>query len=398
MDTAFLDFPTRRAGRALTFPAASALGAHELLFWRPDRSVALYPRAADEAPWSRVLTPEASNRLVHDTLHWRSEFARFFARGGTLVLCCPETGPVGLHTLQEVIGYDFTDALPADLRFAHTACAPAAVEAPVGEPFRSLMQTIGPLFTARGRVDATDAQAIAWVAGTGRAAALYRHRHPGRLLVLPSLAASVDPSGEDALVDAVQALVARLRGGPASAMPPAHADESTALPEELAYRRELDDVLGAQRRLAQRQREIQARLDDLAALRALLVGDGRAAAQAAALALQALGAYAQITDDPEGALLFECDIGLGVLVVVAPEHAQHAPARLATRIAAACAGWSVDAPAALPAHALVVGPESALSPTPGPPRVSGERLLRAYRERDARLLAQLAGDAPAQVS
>lgn len=407
MQVAFLDFPpVIDDGVAFTFPEPASLDAADLVVWRPAAIAEVYPPESSHegVPVLGVLD---SQRAFSHTRFWRREFQALLARGGTLVVFAPDSRRLGLHTVQDVVGYDTLEALPDHLDLPHGACEPSAVACAAGQPFRDFFDAFGRHFVATTEFrPLRGVQPIATLAGTSRICGVYQYRHPGRLLVLPTLRDDTPAETTRALVGALTGMAAGLRfdGRAASSYlwpTPLH------LPEEDALRRERAQV-AAQRRVLQAQEDdLAQQISRIAFLRQLHCGDAAGALDAAMLVLHALGAYAQHGAGPADTLMFEFGGNTGVLVTL--DDAQVAlGARLPDHVGERAAAWATELRAeVVPIGFYVGGNRRGVEETstelaalrqrhPALRFVSGAELHAAYASRDAGVIAQ--GLAPASAS
>ncbi|VTU24078.1 hypothetical protein [Variovorax sp. PBL-E5] len=399
MQLALLDLPASLDHALhLSFPQPGPLDSVDVLVWQPAAITGVY--GVEGTHLGRpVLGVADSQRLVKDSRFWRDEFRAFIGRGGTLVMLAPGHGTLGIHTVQDVVGYDFIEALPDHAGLRRTERAPAAVACTVGEPFRSFFDAIGERFAATAEFDAANAQPIATVAGTERVCALYQYRHPGRVIVLPALAPSVPAAAVDGIVRAIADMASRLRfEGSAPSSSPAW-KTSFDMPGESALRRRLAE-LAAQRRALDAEHDTLARqLSDLAFLRQLHDGDAVGALDAAALVLHALGAYAQKGGAGTDTVLFELDGRTGVLVAV--DDALRALGEgLAAHVRRRAQAWSRELRVAVvPVTLYVAGNRRGIAQTgeeierlrlahPSLTFIAGSDLQQAYDARDAGLVGR----------
>jgi hypothetical protein len=385
MQLALLDLPTS-LDRALplSFSRPCSLDPVDVLIWQPAAIDGVY--AVEGLHLGRpVLGVADSQRLVKDSRFWRDALRAFIGRGGTLVMLAPGRATLGIHTVQDVVGYDLIEALPEHTGLGRKARAPAAVACTAGEPFRSFFDAAGARFVACAEFDAANAQAIAHVAGAAAVCALYQYRHPGRLLVLPSLAPGLPTAAVDDIAGSIADVVARLRfEGPI--LSPQSAKAAFEMPGEAALRRQLADVAARQRALQAEHDLLAHRLSDLAFLRQLHGGDAAGALEACALVLHALGAYTQQGAPGTHTLMFEIDGRTGVLVAI--DDAQRALGDgLAEHVRSRAQAWSAELNSAIVPLAIHVGgdqgsgPQRLPQPMPGF-FVTGRDLQQAYDTRD----------------
>jgi hypothetical protein len=381
MQLALLDLPTSlEHALHLHFSQPCSLDPVDVLVWQPASIDGVY--AVEGLHLGRpVLGVADSQRLVKDSRFWRDELRAFTGRGGTLVMLAPCRATLGIHTVQDVVGYDLIEALPEHASLRRRPRPPAAIECTAGEPFRSFFDAAGTRFVACAEFEPSSAQAIAQAAGGSGICALYQYRHPGRLLVLPALAPSLPPDAVDALVRSIADIAARLRfEGPGLS---SHASpNSFEMPGESGLRRRLADV-AARQRVLQAEHDVLARqLSDMAFLRQLHGDDAAGALDACALVLHALGARTQQGAPGTHTLMFEIDGRTGVLVAI--DDAQRALGHdLADHVRSRARAWSAELNSAVVPMAIHIGEAGALRPTPPALTfITGRDMQRAYDARD----------------
>ncbi len=384
--------------RAAAFDRPDPLVEVDLAIWDADGPAARYPHAAPVDPWPLVLTAAASNRLVRDARSWARAFEGLIGRGGTLVVLAPRIAAIGLHTLQEIVGFGFTEPLRGICpltSYARPAGAPRGRPMAVaGEPFATFFAAHGDAFDAALAFDAPSALTIAVDAIAGErggregapTCALYRAVHPGRVLVLPSPAAGVrtDAMRMAGLVEGIAALVDRLRRHALASTTRRGAGEAS--PEQRALRDAIEAIDREARALAERRARLAVELDATIVLEQLLVGDRGAAIHAAALVLHGLGAYVQQGVDAN-ALMFESGSGIGLLIAIdaGTKDGLDDPCRLAPDLFEVASGWARPF-GGEPAVRFLCAGECA----PDDARVvTGADLLAAHRAGDASLLERL---------
>jgi hypothetical protein len=131
-----LALPPHSLDAVLSFDQPASLDRADVLIWNP---AGLYPalEAACERTDPPVLGVGASEWLLATSRHWREQFKRLLAAGGTLVALVPAPRTVGVHTLQDILPYDWSDPLwPRRVR--SQPIDGAALPRQAGEPFRTL--------------------------------------------------------------------------------------------------------------------------------------------------------------------------------------------------------------------------------------------------------------------
>ncbi|VTU27573.1 hypothetical protein H4CHR_02026 [Variovorax sp. PBS-H4] len=293
MQVGLLDLPLPSSfATDFSFAAPLPLDGIDLLIWNSAAIADAYPRESIRDGVA-LLSVIASQQLVRDTRAWRRELREFMARGGTLVVLSPGAARLSLHTVQDVVGYDLLEALPDASAASWTPCEPTPVHCPFGEPFKSFFEQLGDRFIAGATLGAAnDAQPIATAGASSLACGIYRYRHPGRLLMLPSLAANASQEAARDVVEATIALVARLRleGRGATRY---RWDEPLQMPGEPALRSRLVALAAQRRALEEEEAQLASRLDSLMFLALLQCGDATGVIDAAALVLHAMGGYTQ---------------------------------------------------------------------------------------------------------
>jgi hypothetical protein len=234
----------------------------------------------------------------------------------------------------------------------------------------------------------------------GGALACFAYRHPGRLLLLPAPAPSLDVAGRRALVDGIAELARRLDPSSIAVALPGWATR-LELPGEAALRARITGLaqaaLDAERALRSARSEL-ARIDSA---RRLAVGDVDTVLAVLPVILASLGAVPHVELLERHALPFELGARVVVLVV---EHAAEAPPDDVlgrAREAAARAGAELGAPVVpivLDVTENLRPPESRQGPRPalraaarvaGVAVTTGESLLRAWASRDSGALEAL---------
>ncbi|HEY9271581.1 hypothetical protein, partial [Achromobacter sp.] len=172
----------------LSFDQPASLDRADVLIWDP---AGLYPvlEAACERADPPVLGVGASEWLLATSRHWREQFKRLLAAGGTLVVLVPAPRTVGVHTLQDILPYDWSDPLmPRTVR--SQAIEGDAAPQQAGEPFRTLFTEAARCFQPCATLAAAPGASILET-GAGMTLASYASEPPGRLLLLPALAPGV---------------------------------------------------------------------------------------------------------------------------------------------------------------------------------------------------------------
>ena len=372
-----IDFPGGgAAARALSFRRPESLAALDVVLWRPDAIADLYGAVTQPGGLMPLELLQAQELVIH-TRAWREEFRAFLSRGGSLVVLAPATETLPLHTPQDIVAYDPLEALPEKVRVQREPMAASAVACGYGEPFRSLFAATADLFLAQSSLAQADSQAIAAVAE--RVCALYRFLHPGRLMVLPALAAEPDPVAAQRLIEAISATVQGLRrsaaqqGSAASALLPPTA-------REIALARELESVTAQRLHLEQTEFELRTRLGWLRELSTLLIeGDGEHLAVAAA-ALQSIGGSLLHEFDRADSVVIEAAGSSLLLMLAHPgESASDCRLRLDAFVRARCR----ETGRALQPVVLGLGEGHAGFDAPGPaPDASGATRWRFLRGHD----------------
>jgi len=169
----------------LSFDQPASLDRADVLIWDP---AGLYPvlEAACERADPPVLGVGASEWLLATSRHWREQFKRLLAAGGTLVVLVPAPRTVGVHTLQDILPYDWSDPLmPRTVR--SQAIEGDAAPQQAGEPFRTLFTEAARCFQPCATLAAAPGASVLQT-GSGLTLASYASEPPGRLLLLPALA------------------------------------------------------------------------------------------------------------------------------------------------------------------------------------------------------------------
>jgi len=199
---------------ALSFSQPAELDHTDVLIWDP---AALYPHldALCERHDPPVLGAAASEWLLATSRHWRDQFKRLLAGGGTLVVLVPAPRALGVHTLQEILPYPWWDPL---MPRAVGSRPHAGTGAPrhAGEPFRTLFTLAAHCFEPRAVLDPAPGTAIL-EDPRGQPLASYLSEPPGRLLLLPAPAPALSQHAADAtlFLQALRRCIERLgqRGG-----------------------------------------------------------------------------------------------------------------------------------------------------------------------------------------
>lgn len=383
------------------FPAPTDLGTAELVLWQPEALMASYAHAVESFGESPTLTVAGSYKLLSDARHWRDEFAGLIERGGTLAVLAPSSPGFGIHTLQEIVPFDLLEALPGP-RIARTSRdGNEGIVCHAGEPFHSFFDAVGHLFGGRVNYASANDRIVARSAETNGAAAIYSYRHPGHLILLPSIREDASGSDVSRLIASLGNLARRLQHpGRVSAL---HAwAAALQLPGEAELRSRADSVRRDLARLRQEEAQIREAIADHEFLKQLVAGDRAGVLKAAAFVLLALDAYPQAGTGDDSSIVFDRADELGVLIVVsdAPERlvpqrilddahrrAAHLESELGQRPHIAllyCGGndRGLDDTRegarilrnAMPAHIAVV---------------TGEQMLAAYQQRDRSFVSSL---------
>lgn len=180
-----LDLALPGVEQTYSFMQPMALAHTDILVWSPG---GLLPdlRAQFESHAPAVLSPAASEALLAASRHWRLQFRQLLASGGTLVVLLDPPLTVGIHTLQEVMDYQWNEPLfPLDIaKEAYRTALPGLTH--VGEPFRSLFEQSGFLFKPSAKLTRAPGTPIL-SDETGATLAAYLSRPPGRVLWLPGV-------------------------------------------------------------------------------------------------------------------------------------------------------------------------------------------------------------------
>ncbi|MGE0311789.1 MAG: hypothetical protein AB7P21_09270 [Lautropia sp.] len=239
---------------------------------------------------SAPLSVADSELLLSLARHWRSEFRAHLDRGAALVVILAPATRFGVHTLQEVVGFDPLELLPHAIRQCSTP-SPNAIRSCAGEPFASFFRRHGSSLVAHGSLVADKGTAVCHIVDDGAAAGLYHHLHPGQWLVLPSLgskrASGPSTLEAEAFYASISELVARLRGA-SSIIRIAEWARSPLWPEERAIQAELDQLLKEQEQLRRRRVDCRQRMDAFVMARHLIGTPQPANGQAAAFLLNAM--------------------------------------------------------------------------------------------------------------
>lgn len=188
MNISTLDLPLALAPRSLdavlSFDQPASLDRADVLIWNP---AGLYPvlEAACERVDPPVLGVGASEWLLSTSRHWRAQFKQLLAAGGTLVVLVPAPRTVGVHTLQDILPYDWSDPLlPRVVR--SQPIEGNALPRQAGEPFRSLFTEAARCFQPCATLAPAPGASIL-ENEQGMTLASYASEPPGRLLLLPAL-------------------------------------------------------------------------------------------------------------------------------------------------------------------------------------------------------------------
>ncbi|VTU23202.1 hypothetical protein H6CHR_01944 [Variovorax sp. PBL-H6] len=349
----------------LPYPSAShfsfatplPLDGIDVLIWNPAALATAYQPESTRDGFA-LLSVVASQQLLRHTRAWRGALRQFVARGGTLVVLSPGAARLALHTVQDVVGYDLLEALPDAPTASLDACEPMQVHCPFGEPFKSFFEQLGDRFIASATFGTVaDAQPIATAgAASSLACGFYRYRHPGRLLMLPSLA-STSPGAAHDVVAATIALVARLRleGRGATRY---QWDEPLQMAGESALRSRLAELSAQRRALDEEEAALASRLDRLTFLAQLQCGDVTGVIDAAALVLHAMGGYTQKGLRDMNMLMWEQDGRTRVLVAVDDAQIEadaNAVMSLVDHVRSQAAEWAPVLQAEIEPVALYIG-------------------------------------------
>jgi hypothetical protein len=401
---ATLDYPVPRADiAALAFDAPDPLSVRcDVVIWQPMSLVEAFSptveRVADGRP---ILGLAGSERLLARARQWREAFRALLGHGGTLVVFVPPALQLGVHTLQEVVGFDLLEPLPGPPVARATLPRPEPPVAAAGQPFREFFDHTTGMLRAHAALEAAIGRIVATTAD-GRPCASYAYGHPGRLLLLPAPASDADMTTRERLCDAIIALVHRLRaaGSPATLHPSA---ASFVLADEMTDRERASRLAREQARIAAEMAVVRRRLERVDFVKQLVAGDARGAVAAAAFVLHALGAHTQTGLADEDTVVFE-HAGCRCALVIATDRSA-GPAHWIARAAAAVARWSQGAGDDTRAALLDcrendvprdkrTGPSAALREAAARaalPLLSGDALLQAYESRDAGVLDRLIG-------
>lgn len=180
-----LDFTSPGVAQTYSFMQPKALAYTDVLIWSPGGLLpSLETQLETREP--AVLKPAASEVLLAASRHWRLQFRQLLAAGGTLVVLLDPAVTVGIHTLQEVMDYQWNEPLlPLDIQTeTYHSKLPALNH--VGEPFRSLFEQTGQLFAPSARLKHAPGTHIL-IDAAGATLAAYLSLPPGRILWLPKV-------------------------------------------------------------------------------------------------------------------------------------------------------------------------------------------------------------------
>jgi hypothetical protein len=204
-----LALPPHSLDAVLSFDQPASLDRADVLIWNP---AGLYPalEAACERTDPPVLGVGASEWLLATSRHWREQFKRLLAAGGTLVALVPAPRTVGVHTLQDILPYDWSDPLwPRRVR--SQPIDGAALPRQAGEPFRTLFTEAARCFQPCATLAEAPGAGIL-EDGQGMTLASYASEPPGRLLLLPALAPDLaqDEAGAALFLQELRRCIERL--------------------------------------------------------------------------------------------------------------------------------------------------------------------------------------------
>ena len=193
----------------LSFDQPASLDRADVLIWNP---AGLYPvlEAACERADPPVLGVGASEWLLATSRHWREQFKRLLGAGGTLVVLVPAPRTVGVHTLQDILPYDWSDPLwPRTVR--SQPVDGDALPRQAGEPFRTLFTEAARCFQPCATLAEAPGASIL-EDGQGMTLASYASEPPGRLLLLPALAPDLeqDEAGSALFLQELRRCIERL--------------------------------------------------------------------------------------------------------------------------------------------------------------------------------------------
>lgn len=190
-----LALPPDSLDAVLSFDRPASLDRADVLIWNP---AGLYPllEAACERADPPVLGVGASEWLLATSRHWREQFKRLLAAGGTLVVLAPAPRAVGVHTLQDILPYDWSEPLLPRMARSQPLAGDARPRL-AGEPFRTLFTEAAACFQPCAALDPAPGASILESDG-GLTLASYASEPPGRLLLLPALAPGLAQDGAGA--------------------------------------------------------------------------------------------------------------------------------------------------------------------------------------------------------
>lgn len=132
-----------------------------------------------------VLSVRGSETLLATSRHWRHQFKKLLAKGGTIVVFIPPSMEIGIHTLQEMMLYDPLEPLNS-ASLETEAITASTLTCTAGEPFRSLFEDIKPLLKPTVALKKYPGAPI-FHDENGHVLACYHAKTPGQLIFLPSL-------------------------------------------------------------------------------------------------------------------------------------------------------------------------------------------------------------------
>lgn len=170
--------------QSTNFMEAASLNDVDTVIWNVEAlTKELEPEIEQQEP--KILSVKGSETLLAMSRHWRQEFKRLLAKGGTIVAFLPPPTEIGIHTLEEVMNYNLLEALhTTDIE--PTAGPINELICQVGEPFRTLFSEISALLQPSGTLAKYRGTAILHTA-QGEALASFYAQIPGRIILLPSL-------------------------------------------------------------------------------------------------------------------------------------------------------------------------------------------------------------------
>jgi len=315
--------PSSSLKAALSFGQPAGLDHTDVLVWDP---AALYPQLDGlcERRDPPVLGPAASEWLLATSRHWRDQFKRLLAGGGTLVVLVPAPRALGVHTLQDVLPYDWSDPLmPRRIRSLPHAGSPAPRGA--GEPFHTLFTRAARCFQPRAVLDGAPGVAIL-EDDQGRPLASYLSEPPGRLLLLPAPAPALSRDAADAelFLQALRHCIERLgqRGGVrlAAWLDRHRSRDAAALQERRA------ECLRARHALDLELQGLDRAMAEQAFFQQLIAGEGRGVGLAAAEVFRRKGAQVHADWLESDLHIAELDTGNLLIAPCLAAEALQAPA------------------------------------------------------------------------